>query len=154
VAPDATVEVVERALNVVFFDKQTKLIEIVPDYWKCYLRNPTLKPSEMKCNSPTDRSPRIFKVGKSVSAPKAIVDRDPDYTNVARNAHYQGTVLLAVEINETGQIENVNITRPLGLGLDDASVDAVRKWSFEPARQDNDPVRVQVTIEVNFHLGS
>lgn len=150
--PGATVEAVDRALNVVFFDKQTKLIDAVPDYWKCYLQHPTLNYKDLNCDRPTDQQ-KALRVGNGVSAPKPISDRDPDYTSVASIAHYQGTVLLTVEVNETGAVENVNITRPLGLGLDDASVAAVRSWKFQPARRSGDPVRVQMMIEVNFHMG-
>jgi len=44
------------------------------------------------------------------------------------------------------------VVRSLGLRLDEKAIEAVRKWSFEPAMRDGQPVAVQVHVEVSFHL--
>jgi protein TonB len=38
------------------------------------------------------------------------------------------------------------------MGLDEKALQAVRNWRFEPALKDNQPVAVQVNIEINFRL--
>jgi TonB family protein len=44
------------------------------------------------------------------------------------------------------------VQRTLGLGLDEKAIEAVRKWKFEPAMKNGQPVAVQVNVEVNFRL--
>ncbi|MBV9086323.1 MAG: energy transducer TonB, partial [Acidobacteriaceae bacterium] len=61
-------------------------------------------------------------------------------------------VVLWVVIGPDGRVHEVKVSRPLGLGLDEKAVEAVRQWKFEPARKDNQPVPVQVSIEVSFRL--
>jgi TonB family protein len=155
--PDATAASLETAMNTIFYDKQTKLIDVVPDYWKCYVAHPVAVDKQHKCADPQTTKEEIEKktgkIGGGVSAPRAIHDSDPDYTPFAREHHLGGTVLLGVDVNESGRTENINIVSPLGLGLDDAAVAAVKNWTFEPALRGNIPVRVHMTIEVNFHMG-
>lgn len=94
----------------------------------------------------------LFHVGGGVSAPKAIYDPDPDYSEEARKAHWQGTVVLGVVIGADGKVHDVKVVRSLGLGLDEKAVETVKTWRFEPSRKDGQPVAVQLNIEVNFHM--
>jgi periplasmic protein TonB len=94
----------------------------------------------------------IFKVGGGVSAPRAIYDPDPDYSEEARKAHYQGSVILSVIVDASGHPKYIRIQRSLGMGLDEKAVAAVKTWRFEPAMKDGHPVAVQMSVEVNFHL--
>ncbi|HET8668477.1 MAG TPA: energy transducer TonB [Terriglobales bacterium] len=94
----------------------------------------------------------VFRVGGGVSAPRAVYDPDPEYSDEARKAKYQGTVMLWVIIGPDGRAKELRVARSLGMGLDEKAMEAVRKWRFEPAKKDGHPVAVQVNIEVNFHL--
>jgi protein TonB len=94
----------------------------------------------------------IYRVGGGVSAPRAIDAPDPDYSEEARKAKYQGTVVLWIVVGPDGRVHDCRIQRSLGLGLDERAVEAVKRWRFEPARKDGQPVAVQVNVEVNFRL--
>ena len=94
----------------------------------------------------------IFRVGGGVSAPRLIKKVEPEYSEEARKAKYQGTVVLAVQVWEDGRAHNVRIIRSLGLGLDEKAVEAVQKWRFAPGMKARKPVKVAATIEVNFRL--
>jgi TonB family protein len=94
----------------------------------------------------------VYRVGGGVSAPRVVFQPDPEYSEEARKAKYQGTVVLYVEIGTDGRTHNIRIQRSLGLGLDEKAIEAVRTWKFEPARKDGQPVTVGVNIEVNFRL--
>ena len=94
----------------------------------------------------------VFRVGGGVSAPRLIKKVEPEYSEEARKAKYQGTVVLAVQVWEDGRAHNVRIVRSLGLGLDEKAIEAVRQWRFVPGRKENKPVKVAATIEVNFRL--
>lgn len=94
----------------------------------------------------------VFRVGGGVSAPRPIYNPDPEYSEEARKAKYQGTVVLAIVIGTDGKPRDVRVQRSLGLGLDEKAMEAVRTWRFEPARKNGQPVPVAVNIEVNFNL--
>ncbi len=93
-----------------------------------------------------------YRVGGGVSAPRAIYAPDPEYSDEARKAKYQGTVILWVVVGPEGRVHDIRVQRSLGMGLDDKAVEAVRTWKFEPARKDGQPVPVQINVEVNFRL--
>jgi len=93
-----------------------------------------------------------YRVGGGVSAPRPIYDPEPEYSEEARKAKYQGTVVLWVVVGPDGRVRDIRVSRTLGMGLDEKAIDAVRQWRFEPSRKDGQPVPVQVSIEVNFRL--
>jgi protein TonB len=94
----------------------------------------------------------LYRVGGGVSPPRIIYQIDPEFSEEARKAKYQGTVIVNVEIYPDGRVHNARIARSLGLGLDEKALEAVRQWKFEPARKDGQPVAVLVNVEVNFRL--
>jgi protein TonB len=94
----------------------------------------------------------IYRVGGGVSSPSLIFKVEPEYSEEARKAKYQGTVLLYVEVDPSGRATNIKVARSLGLGLDEKAIEAVRKWKFKPGYKDGRPVTVAATIEVNFRL--
>jgi periplasmic protein TonB len=93
-----------------------------------------------------------YRVGGGVSAPHAIYDPEPEYSEEARKAKYQGVVVLQVVIGADGRPRDIRVARTLGMGLDQKAIDAVRQWRFEPALRERQPVAVVVNIEVNFRL--
>lgn len=94
----------------------------------------------------------VFHVGGGVSAPKAIYSPDPEYSEEARKAKYQGTCVLWLVVGPDGRPRDIKVTRTLGLGLDEKAIEAVRNWKFEPAMKDGKPVSVEISVEVDFHL--
>jgi len=91
-------------------------------------------------------------VGGGVSPPRQLYAPDPDYSEEARKAKYQGVCVLYVEVGPDGRTHNIHVVRTLGLGLDEKAIEAVKTWKFEPALKDGKPVTVAVNIEVTFHL--
>jgi TonB family protein len=94
----------------------------------------------------------VFRVGGGVSAPTLLYKVEPEYSEEARKAKYQGTVVLYVEVDPSGKAKNLRVVRSLGLGLDEKAIEAVTKWKFRPGYKDGKPVTVAATIEVNFRL--
>jgi protein TonB len=94
----------------------------------------------------------LYRVGGGVSAPRALFAPDPEYSEEARKAKYQGTVVLWVVVGADGKAHDVKVQRSLGMGLDQKALEAVRKWKFEPAVKDGRPVAVQINVEVSFRL--
>ncbi len=94
----------------------------------------------------------IFRVGGGVTAPTVLQTVDPFYTEEARHAKLQGTVVLHAEVDTNGRARNIQVVRSLGLGLDEEAVKAAEQWKFRPGYKDGQPVVVAVTIQVNFRL--
>lgn len=93
-----------------------------------------------------------FRIGGGVSAPKAIYAPDPEYSEEARKAKYQGTVVLSLIVGADGVPREIRVARSVGLGLDEKAIETVRTWKFEPGTKDGKPVATYATIEVAFHL--
>lgn len=88
-----------------------------------------------------------------MSVPKCVYCPSAEYTDKARKAKLQGTVMLAVVVEPDGAVRDANVTKGLGYGLDESAVKTVKKWSFKPAvDRDGNPVPVKLVVEVNFHL--
>jgi TonB family protein len=87
-----------------------------------------------------------------VTVPIGYYAPTPEYTDFARTTKIQGAIILMATVSEAGGAENLKIVKGLPYGLNQASLDAVRKWKFHPATLDGKPVPVQVPIEVTFRL--
>ena len=94
----------------------------------------------------------VFRVGGGVTAPSLIYKVEPEYSEEARKAKYQGTVVLYVEVEPNGRAQNMRVIQSLGLGLDEKAMEAVKKWRFRPGNKDGKPVTVVATVEVSFRL--
>lgn len=93
-----------------------------------------------------------FRIGGGVSAPVPILKVEPEYSEEARKAKFQGTVLLAIVVDEDGRTRNVRVVRSLGMGLDEKAIEAVTKWKFRPGYKNGQAVPVMAQVEVNFRL--
>jgi TonB family protein len=94
----------------------------------------------------------VFSIGNGVSAPRAIFTPEPEYSDEARKAKFQGIVSMWAVIGADGRPRALRIIRSLGMGLDEKALEAVRSWRFEPGKKDGHPVAVQMMVEVDFHL--
>jgi TonB family protein len=93
-----------------------------------------------------------FKVGNGVTAPALLYKVEPEYSEDARAAKFQGTVLLRLVVDADGTATDVEVARSLGYGLDEKAVEAVMRWKFKPGTMGGSPVPVQANIEINFRL--
>lgn len=94
----------------------------------------------------------IMSVGGGVSAPALIHSVQPEFTNEARQANFQGIVGLQLIVDASGNPQNIHVTRRLGMGLDEKAIEAVRQYKFKPAMYQGHPVAVQIVVDVEFHL--
>jgi TonB family protein len=139
---------VASSMRVVFAFPGESLLEVVPDYWRHYFAQLESRPGPFK---PTEK---LYYVGpgNGVSAPRVTFDPEPEYSEAAQKLKYQGTVVLSLVLDPAGTARDLQITKPIGLGLDERAIDAVRTWKFVPALKDGVAVPVQLNVEVNFHL--
>jgi protein TonB len=93
-----------------------------------------------------------YHVGGGVLAPRPVYTPDPEFSDEARKAKYQGTVVLWLIVGPDGRAHDIRVQRSLGMGLDEKAIEAVERWRFEPARKDGIAVAAEVAVEVNFRL--
>jgi protein TonB len=97
-------------------------------------------------------SDKPLPVGGAVTAPVATYRVQPLYTEMARKTRLQGTVIVRAVIDEEGRVINVQVTKGLPMGLDDAAVAAVRQWRFQPATLHGRAVKVFFDLTVRFEV--
>ena len=82
----------------------------------------------------------------------AITRVDPQYTELARKARIEGIVIIEAIIDPSGNVTDARVLKPLPLGLDQAALDAVKRWKFKPGTLNGQPVPVIYNLTVNFRL--
>ena len=87
-----------------------------------------------------------------IISPRVIRKVEPSYTDEAKEAKLQGTVMLSVEVSEDGILRNIRVMRSLGMGLDERAIEAARQWRFIPATKCGRPVSFPAQIQVSFRL--
>jgi periplasmic protein TonB len=94
----------------------------------------------------------LYHVGGGVSPPQVIYSVDPEFSDEARRAKYQGVCVVAIIVDAQGNPQRIQVVRHLGMGLDEKAVEAVKQYKFKPAMLQGKPVPVEVNIEVNFRI--
>jgi protein TonB len=94
----------------------------------------------------------VFHVGGGVTPPTILTRIEPQYSEEARKARYQGTVVLEAIVRRDGTVDIQRIVRSLGFGLDENAIQALKQWRFRPGMRNGVPVDVSLNIEVNFNL--
>jgi TonB family protein len=84
--------------------------------------------------------------------PVLVTRVDPQYPEQARRLRLSGDVTLRVVVEATGSIGRVEVVTPAPFGMTEAAADAVRKWTYRPARVNGQPVSVWKVIRVRFAL--
>lgn len=77
----------------------------------------------------------------------------PKYPMQARLRHWEGTIRLKVLITPEGRVKDISVARSSGFDvLDDAALETVRKWKFEPGKQAGVPVEAVGFLNIPFRL--
>jgi TonB family protein len=156
--PDALSDsAVDSFANQIFLVQLTP--QDVPEAWRSFfMGRVTSAPKDLPPKTPipgleSDGQP-VFRPNPSagITPPHAINAQDPTYAEVAREAKVEGTCVFNVIVSKQGLPEHIEVAKPLGVGLDDASIEAIRGWRFRPAVMNDQPVAVLVSVEVNFRL--
>ena len=84
--------------------------------------------------------------------PRVVKETPPLYTKGAFDRGVEGRVVLKVIIRKDGSMGPVRVDQSLDDELDEAAAEAVRKWQFDPARVNGEPINVLTNIEVDFTI--
>lgn len=110
------------------------------------------KPAAATSEPKTIDGQMVYKPGHGITPPRVTYSPTPEYSEKARKAKYQGTCVLWLIVGADGNPHDIKVTQGLGKGLDEKAIEAVKKWKFEPAKKDGEPVAVEINVEVTFHL--
>ncbi len=95
----------------------------------------------------------LYHRGEGASDPAIISQVDPEFSEEARKAKFQGLCVLSIVVEPDGTPSNIRVSSSLGMGLDEKAIEAVKKWRFRPSMKDGHPVRYgPVEVDVDFHL--
>jgi TonB family protein len=115
-------------------------------------RTPTPPQTVSPPSMPDQGQPVRFVVGGAISEPVKLEGPEPFYPNAAQRASIQGVVVLEAVIGTDGLVQDLKVLRPLPLGLSEAAEDAVKKWRYQPATLEGEPLPVKYIITVRFKL--
>lgn len=93
----------------------------------------------------------VVRATGDIKPPKPIKMVEPVYPEEARKAGVEGTVILEVQTDKTGRVASIKVLRSVPL-LDQAAIEAVKQWVYEPMIIDGQPKGVIFTVTVAFRL--
>jgi TonB family protein len=126
------------------------MIDDAPEYWRPYLEGEAGFAGATPGGAFGTQGPR--RPGGAVTEPRLLYAPLPNYPLAARGEKYSGIAVIGLIVDASGAPRDVRVVRPLGMGLDEAAVEAVEHYRFSPAMYGGKPVPVQINIEVDFRM--
>lgn len=142
-------------------EEDPSLTASLPDFDSPIAPPPDFEPVEPAPAPPPAPAPEPSRPSRGVypgvppggTEPQVLTRVMPRYPPSARAAGVEGTAVIRAVVRRNGRVGNVEVLRDPGMGLGDAAAEAVRRWRFQPARLNGEPIEVQYNVTVNFRLG-
>jgi TonB family protein len=148
-SPAHAAKVLKEALDKIFSDGlDESMMAAMPDFWKLYYQAAAAHTD----NRPSD--PSVLRQGQVDQKAKLLSVFQPESNDFAQNAGVAGMSLYHAVIGADGRPEQIAVARPIGFGLDESAVAAIRKATFQPAIKDGKPVPVLLDLVVEFRIYS
>jgi TonB family protein len=125
-----------------------RMMAAMPGFWKLYYQ----AVAERADYRPKD--PGIFRQNTVDRKARLLSTFEPDSNEFAQANGVAGMALYHTVIGTDGKPQEIAVGRPIGFGLDENAVAAIRKASFEPAMKDGRPVPVLLDLVVQFRIFS
>jgi protein TonB len=101
--------------------------------------------------APVEEGPKTVRVGGAVKEPRKLKHVEPVYPELALRARLEGLVVLEARIGPNGSVADVKVLRSVAM-LDEAAMDAVKRWTYTPTLVDGIPATALMTVTVRFRL--
>jgi periplasmic protein TonB len=101
-------------------------------------------------SSGAESDEKVYDLGPGVSPPHVTKQVNPNY-KTARGVKLEGAVIVVLVVSSQGVPRDVRVAKGLDQDIDQSAIDAVREWRFSPARKDDKPIAVRISLEINFH---
>jgi TonB family protein len=149
VSPAHSAMVMNKALNSIFAnDIDPVMMSHLPEYWQEYFTSK----SEHRQYMPKDTNIKV--VSEGMTPPRVLNSIDPSSNEYAQKYGIAGMELLRTVVDATGVPRQMAIQRPIGFGLDEKAVEAIKNSHFRPATVNGQPVPVVVDLVVTFRIYS
>ena len=149
VSPAHSAMLMNKALDNVFAgDLDLRMLSHLPDYWQEYFNSK----SQHRAYMPADANIKVLSEG--MMPPKVLNSIDPSSNEYAQKYGIAGMELLRTVVDASGVPREMAIARPIGFGLDEKAVDAVKNSHFKPAMLNGQPVPVVIDLVVTFRIYS
>lgn len=158
---------IERLLGRIFVTPGDKMSDLVPAHWQRFFSSgeaaspkvsdgpqasPGASPEQTGAQGDQPAQGSRVRVSQMVSAGSLVKKAVPAYPEPAKRARLQGTVVLQAVIDTDGKVIKLSVLKPLGLGTEEAAVEAVSRWVYKPYLLAGAPVQVETQITVNYQL--
>jgi TonB family protein len=125
-----------------------ELPAIVPAYWGKFLSGK----GELEAVVDSKTGIAIPRASEAQGlVPRGTKMPAPVYPKAMQDHGVSGKVTMRVVVDENGKPFVADLVEPIGYGLDQAAIDAVNTWEYEPARKDGKGVKVYFRVSVNFN---
>jgi TonB family protein len=149
VSPAHSAMLMNKALDNIFAkDMDQSMLSHLPDYWQEYFNSK----SQHRAYMPADANIKV--VSEGMTPPKVLNSIDPSSNEYAQKFGIAGMELLRTVVDASGTPRQIAIARPIGFGLDEKAVDAVKKSHFRPAMVNGQAVPVVIDMVVTFRIYS
>jgi TonB family protein len=149
VTPAHVAKTLRDALDQIFAPKlDERMIAAMPEFWRLYYQAAAHKADYR----PSD--PAVLRQNTVDRKARLLTKFEPDSNEFAQQNGVAGMTVYHVVVGEDGKAQQIAVSRPIGFGLDENAVEAIRKASFEPAIKDGKPVPVLVDLVVQFRIFS
>ena len=125
-----------------------RMMDAMPEFWKLYYAAAAAKTDYQPADPAVLRQSMVDKKARLTST------FEPASNQFAQDHGVAGICLYHVVIGADGKPGEIAVARPIGFGLDENAVDAIRKATFEPAIKDGKPVPVLLNLVVEFRIYS
>ena len=149
ISPAHSAMVMNKALDNIFAgDLDLRLLSHLPDFCQEYFTSK----SQHRPFTPADANVKVLSEG--MMPPKVLNSIDPSSNEFAQKYGIAGMELLRTVVDANGVPRQMAIARPIGFGLDEKAVEAVKNSHFKPAMLNGQPVPVVIDLVVTFRIYS
>jgi len=125
-----------------------RMMAAMPDFWKLYYQAVAAK-TDYRPKDPT-----VLRQNTVDKKARLLSTFEPESNDFAQANGVAGMALYHTVIGVDGKPVEIAVARPIGFGLDENAVEAIRKATFEPAIRDGKPVPVLLDLVVQFRIYS
>ena len=142
-------------LNKILIEPGEDLRPLLPEYWRYYLTGTDVQSRKAAWEANLEKSKVVpLKLANAPTGtpipPRVVSAPDPKYTKEAESHGIEGLSVLGIVVDTTGRAVDIGILEPLGMGLDEQAVLALRQGKFRPSTLNGQPVPIRINYEINF----
>lgn len=150
--PNPDPKEIPETLHAVFLAPDEPMGNVAPSYYRDFFAKREGRSQSQELPAGVVRLASVGSKSGDITPPHLKTKTDPEYSDIARQLKWQGTAVLSLMVDTSGSVQNVQVTQPLGAGLDEKAIAAVSQWKFDPAMKDGKPVAVAIAVEVDFRI--